>query len=199
MGYGSPGWSDTLPAMTGARCPSCGVWLGKGHVCREKQTLLDRLEDKFAVGDGCWVWMGAINSWGYSNVYLGGWPEPRYGSGHRALYELLVAPVPEGMTLDHRCHTDDKSCPGGKTCLHRRCVNPGHLEVVTNEVNIGRGRWQPVLNAQKIGCDSGHLFDEENTYWHNGKRHCRICRKAANQRSRQKQKVLASIGVSGVT
>lgn len=31
------------------------------------------------------------------------------------------------------------------------------------------------MNAAKTHCVRGHLFDEENTYVHNGRRDCRTC------------------------
>lgn len=40
-------------------------------------------------------------------------------------WELCNGPIPEGMTLDHRCTST-------------LCVNPSHLNVVTLEENIAR-------------------------------------------------------------
>lgn len=37
-------------------------------------------------------------------------------------------------------------------------------------------------NAAKTHCNSGHIFDAENTYEHNGKRLCRACRREASAR-----------------
>lgn len=48
--------------------------------------------------------------------------------------------MPKGYELDHLCHTKDKICKGGKTCLHRKCVNPEHLQLVTQAENIRNSR-----------------------------------------------------------
>src|SRR4051794_13226853 len=45
----------------------------------------------------CWPWPGPVNSHGYGH-YLG-------RSAHRWAFEQFVGPIPEGMELDHTCHT----------------------------------------------------------------------------------------------
>ena len=41
---------------------------------------------------GCWIWTGAVTSAGYGNLYLGGGrSNPRYGTAHRHIYEMLNA------------------------------------------------------------------------------------------------------------
>jgi hypothetical protein len=47
------------------------------------------------------------------------------GYAHRIAWELEHGPVPEGLTLDHRCRV-------------RHCVNPSHLEPVSHQVNCQR-------------------------------------------------------------
>ncbi len=63
--------------------------------------LLDRIEEKLDLSDpsGCWMWTGARNSHGYGNVCIDH-AERRYGQAHRALYELIVEPVPAELELD---------------------------------------------------------------------------------------------------
>jgi hypothetical protein len=72
--------------------------------------------------DECWEWQGRRNPSGYGEA-------GRYGKvwlAHRAVYEELVGPIPEGMTLDH-------------LCANRGCVNPNHLEPVASYENTLRG------------------------------------------------------------
>lgn len=116
--------------------------------------------------NACWTWTGPLTSSKYGWIRRLAHPRP---VAHRFAYEQLVGPIPDGMQLDHQCHNRDKSCPGGRACLHRRCVNPAHLEPTTCAVNIRRGR-------DRIDtCPAGHPWDEENTSWRRGARNCRAC------------------------
>jgi hypothetical protein len=85
---------------------------------------------------GCLLWTGKINRHGYGVVMVDG---KRLGV-HRVMYEMFVGPIPDGLELDHLCHTRDLGCLGGKTCLHRRCASPAHLEPVTTRENVLRGK-----------------------------------------------------------
>lgn len=133
--------------------------------------------------DECWTWTGYTNESGYGRFAEGG----RLWLAHRWSYTYFVGPIPEGLELDHTCHTDDASCRGGVTCPHRRCVNPMHLEPVTGDVNTERGRsgqhW-----AERTSCPQGHPYDHTNTYEHRGKRYCRTCVNAAGRKWRAKRK-----------
>lgn len=72
---------------------------------------------------------------------------------HRIAYEQLVGPIPEGMTIDHLCR-------------NHFCVNPAHLEAVSNRTNVLRGVGLTATNARRTTCVHGHPFDEKNTYTH---------------------------------
>lgn len=115
----------------------------------------------------CWPWPGHIDKNGYGTATLDG----RDQRAHRVSYETFVGPIPDGLQLDHTCHTEDLSCPGGITCPHRRCVNPSHLEPVTHNENIRRGRPK---RARSV-CRNGHPYDESAP--RRGKWHvCIICK-----------------------
>ena len=130
---------------------------------------LERLLSRSARADnGCLLYTGTLNVRGYGQISVDG----HLMLAHRAMYELIVGSIPDGMNLDHVCHTRDIACLGGDTCLHRRCIEVEHLEPVTGAENARRGR-SP--NAAKTHCVAGHPFDEENTYVYNGARHCRAC------------------------
>lgn len=94
---------------------------------------------------------------------------------HRVAWERKNGPVPEGLELDHLCHTDDLHCQGGASCLHRRCVNPDHLEAVTKSQNQRRG----MASFERTGlCLSGKhdVTDPANVQYDSPTaRRCRPC------------------------
>jgi hypothetical protein len=60
-------------------------------------------------------------------------------------------------------------------CVNRHCVNPAHLEPVTNRTNLLRGTGFAATNAQKTHCIHGHEFTPENTKHEKLGRKCRTC------------------------
>lgn len=88
-------------------------------------------------GPGCWTWTGAVTPDGYA-IFTANYTNEY---AHRWMYQRHVGPIPDGFTIDHRCH-DPKVCSGGKSCPHRACVNPAHLRPVTRGDNVRRSsRW----------------------------------------------------------
>lgn len=111
---------------------------------------------------------------GYALRVIGG----RRQYEHRAAWEAVNGPIPEGMVLDHLCH-DPKTCPApGRNCPHRSCRNPEHLAPITRGENVKRG-----FNAMsaRTHCPQRHPYDAANTYVNprTGRRHCRICTRRA--------------------
>ncbi|WP_282703225.1 hypothetical protein [Streptomyces sp. CC219B] len=138
-----------------------------------------RLLEKATPGPGgCAIWTGSIHKSGYGIAYV----DSRHQFAHRALYRLLMGPIARGIHIDHACHNQDSSCPGGTTCLHRRCINPHHLEAVTAAENARRSPHTLVgRNLRKTHCDNGHPFDEDNTYIRKDGRG-RVCRRCRSDR-----------------
>lgn len=86
----------------------------------------------------CWPWTGLLQSNGYGQFGMGAAKGTRLT--HRIAYQYLIGPIPDGLVLDHTCHTADPQCVDNDECPHRRCCNPAHLEPVTRRENIARGR-----------------------------------------------------------
>jgi hypothetical protein len=112
---------------------------------------------------GCWLVPPKANGYAYLSV------DNRQVSAHRFVYERLVGPIPDGMQIDH-VHA--------RGCRHRNCVNPEHLEPVTQAENLRR--WAESVTE----CPQGHPYDETNTYWRKdrpGHRQCRACASSKNR------------------
>ena len=134
---------------------------------------------------GCWLWTAARYPGGYGAFGVSR-EGRRWGmvSAHRWSYEHHVGPIPAGLDLDHTCHNEAPDCPGGNDCVHRRCVNPSHLEPVTRRVNTLRGRSLAAANVLKSHCPANHPYDAANTYvGPNGYRRCRACSEVRNLRT----------------
>ena len=120
-----------------------------------------RFRAKFVVNPetNCWEWTSTVHR-GYGRFHV----NRKSRIAHRYVYEILVGPIPDGLTIDHLCRV-------------RCCVLPDHLEVVTGRINTLRGFGPPALNARKTHCLRGHPYDEANTYVFPGTgwRRCRTC------------------------
>lgn len=127
--------------------------------------LPQRFLDRFVVSDaGCWEWRGQLHR-GYGYFRHGG----SNRRAHRVAYELLVGEVPVGLVLDH-------------LCCNTRCVNPKHLEPVTQHENVLRA----LPAAARTHCPNGHEFTPENTRYNPASRG-RLCRECGRQGARAYQ------------
>lgn len=116
---------------------------------------------------GCWLWDGTVANTGYGQIgeFVGGVRKLHYA--HRLSYEMHKGPIPDGLHIDHLCRV-------------RCCVNPAHLEAVTQRTNIMRGVSSMAIKASATHCVNGHEFTEENTYYRKdgrGHRNCKSCKR----------------------
>ena len=119
---------------------------------------------------GCWLWLGEITQNGYSRLKV----KDKNIAAHRIAYELFKGPIPEGLVIDHLCR-------------NRCCVNPQHLEAVTQQVNTLRGVSLQSQNAKKVFCVNGHPFSSENTTVNAKGRTCKACQREYTRKYRAKK------------
>jgi len=139
---------------------------------------------------GCWIYTGRASGNGYGMLKTRGVTKV----AHRIVYEDQVGPIPDGLELDHLCHSTHPSCPGGRSCWHRRCINPAHLEPVTGAENNLRSLSPSAVNSRKKSCIWGHEFTPENTRHRKPKkpgqqpyRACRACHREGRHRRKAAQ------------
>lgn len=128
---------------------------------------------------GCWIWQASRSGGGPRSVSMsdGGYPYGQFWlkqfgrpiGAHRAAWILFRGPIPDGLQVDHKCE-------------NTLCVNPEHLELVTNEVNARRS-----TRGRVTECKHGHPYDKANTGWKHDpvrglRRYCRACARIARRR-----------------
>jgi hypothetical protein len=120
--------------------------------------------------DGCWNWIGKLDEDGYGQIHVGPRREQVRKRSHRASYELFVGEIDSGIQLHHKCE-------------NRRCINPSHLEPLTQLEHAEKSpNTLQFINAEKTHCLRGHPLFGPNLYVRNGRRHCRECRTITNAR-----------------
>lgn len=122
--------------------------------------------DTLAAGkDPCWLWTGAPNGTGYGRILVSG----RRMMAHRFSYETYVGPIPQGLDLDHLCRVT-------------LCVNPAHLEPVTNVENTMRGMGKGAVYARRDHCKNGHPFPANGPLRSDAGRRCLTCEQERSRR-----------------
>lgn len=123
---------------------------------------------KVSLVNGCWVWGGASFKDGYGKINIG---NGVMRLAHRIFYELYNSDIKPGLVIDHLCE-------------NKSCVNPKHLEQVTQLENMQRYFSKPRPN-----CPQGHLYDLKNTYINPlGRKICRKCTNISGKKYRNKKK-----------
>ncbi len=137
------------------------------------ETLMDKFCARvlFAAPGECWLWKGYRDERGYG----------RYGHtmAHRLAYELIVGPIPEGLTIDHLCQVHD-------------CVNPEHMEPVTLAENSRRSygwRQRRARANARTHCSHGHAYADFRPYIAaKGTRTCGECMRLSNRKTSERRK-----------
>jgi hypothetical protein len=120
--------------------------------------------------DDCWPWTQSCGSHGYGQT----WDGRTVLLAHRVAFELAKGPIPDGLTVDHKCR-------------FRPCCNPGHLRLLPNVDNARDNG-----NAGKTHCPHGHPYVGSNLYvTPRGHRRCRACWTRHKEVQRQRKRVPA--------
>lgn len=101
----------------------------------------------------CWIWIGPTNPQGYGAL---GKLKQR---AHRVAYFIAHGVIDPKLTIDHLCR-------------NKLCVNPGHLEQVTNRENARRGAVAVI--GSRMHCPSGHPL-VRSPYRGENRRRCIVC------------------------
>jgi hypothetical protein len=125
---------------------------------------------------GCWDWNGTIDHYGYGSFHK----SKNLNKAHRISYEWHKGKIPAELTIDHLCE-------------NKGCVNPEHLEAVTQKENGRRHNakgykkwWAALSNEDRVTfvenvskkasqvaavkkltathCRRGHEWKPETTY-----------------------------------
>ena len=127
------------------------------------ESTTERFWQKVKKTKTCWKWLGNYAGKDYGAFWTG----QKQVRAHIFSYELAHGPIPPGLVLDHICRV-------------HKCVNPSHLEAITNRENILRGISPPAIQSRQTHCKRGHEFSKMNTRLERGKygrekRQCRLC------------------------
>lgn len=132
-------------------------------------TVEQRFWSKAEIGPGCWLWKAHRTPRGYGYF----WKDGRLVPAHRVAYELTNGPIKQPLVIDHLCRNP-------------QCVNPAHLELVSQAVNIKRGmQYATTANSKKTHCLHGHSLTAENlAQGQRGRRQCKTCRRLRDRKRR---------------
>lgn len=141
-------------------------------------SLWERFDAKVERTSSCWLWCAARARNGYGLFNFNG----QMRTVHRVAHERWKGPIPPGLTIDHLCR-------------NRACVNPDHLEVVSQRENVRRGLVS-ALRPQRVECRNGHRMDPGNRYMVKSRTgrprmECRACHLASMARYRAKRRQAA--------
>ena len=134
--------------------------------------------------DSCWEWTGTKCQRGYGRFSINN----RSYSAHRLCYVKTHGDVDRNDVCDHLCRN-----PG--------CVNPKHVEPVSQGENVRRGMAGPLLkkrNRSVTHCPKGHEYSPENTRRNKkGHRTCRTCQRRWAAEYKAKIRTLATEQTNG--
>jgi hypothetical protein len=107
-----------------------------------EQTKKDFLSRIIKAGE-CWLWTGPLDKDGYGHS----WDGSRRLPAHCFSYISFVSPIPFGFDAHH-------------TCIHRHCVNPNHLELISHSEH---NRLHALKDGRKPPSNKGRRYVQDRT------------------------------------
>lgn len=155
----------------GIRTSAKGVEFVRGHRLPLSPKNRVRRIVSVDLATHCWNSTKVPDGNGYVTL---GFPDGKR-MAHRVSYEAFVGPVPDGLVIDHLCR-------------NRRCLNPDHMEPVTQGENARRGGGLEIANESRRGgrfvgrCKRGHDRATHQRVAKDGKSFCSQCGREASLR-----------------
>jgi hypothetical protein len=124
---------------------------------------------------GCIEWVGSTDQRGYG-LFQTHWKHPRR-MAHRVAWELhRNTPIPVGLVVDHLCRNTS-------------CVNPAHLDAVTQRVNVLRGESVCAERTNRVEqgrCHRGHDLTAADSWWVSPDGSARLCRACMREKRHER-------------
>ena len=118
-----------------------------------------RFNAKYVISDECWLWKASKLKSGYG---LFTDENGKTVTAHRWSFQHFHGAIPQGLVIDHICRNPS-------------CVNPKHLQAITQSNNIQRSLLVKARSA-RTHCKNGHEFTAINTKYVKGQRGRRCAR-----------------------
>lgn len=128
-----------------------------------REATLARFWAEVKKGDGCWLWQGLVNPYGYGRFWASELNKTTTVGAHKVAFQITHRRLDPDEVVMHKCDV-------------RLCVNPAHLTAGTTtdnnrDMHAKRRSWQ----ASTTHCPHGHAYTPENTVMREGRRYCREC------------------------
>lgn len=130
--------------------------------------------------NGCLEWTGHTIRKGYGQILNDAAAiaegRPKQIGTHKAAWEIVHGPVPEGLEIRHKCDNPP-------------CCDVEHLEIGTSQDNADdcQTRQRHYWHGREK-CRKGHTFGPEDVNRATGRRQCKQCLRAASRDWKKRQK-----------
>lgn len=126
----------------------------------------------------CWFWTGSKTKAGYGNFGVG------YST--ELAHRIAFGDIPNERQIHHKCR-------------NKLCVNPEHLEAITQTENLLKIDGAAGINKAKTHCPQGHLYGGNNLYVNENGRRCKRCHRERMRRVRSNSKIDTSRCKTSIT